>query len=245
MNRKEAVKSSSGSRGCKIPTKELTEGTPESKLKGRGRGRTKSTEESVVTATQRVNFFSFLPSFLAQSIASYVNVRADGNCGYRCIAEIIYGSQEIWTQLRTDLVAEFMERHHLYADMFSGDEEGCNAVTDHILTSSHESGHAPRTKWTSTYMGLAIATRYNAMVLIFIEFGSFTYLPLVGNPALSNIIPMSLHKYHFMILRVPIYCPLPRLHPQLRYYAAPNLLALQDFYADRLALWMTLSTRHR
>ncbi|XP_012833608.1 PREDICTED: uncharacterized protein LOC105954483 [Erythranthe guttata] len=241
MNRKIDVKSSPGSRGRKIPTKEPTEGTPGSKLKGRGRGRTKSTEEAVVTAGDWVDFFSFLPSFLAQSIASYVNVRADGNCGYRCIAKIIYGSQERWPQVRTDLVAEFMERHHLYADMFGGDEEGRNVVVDHILTCSHESGPAPQTKWMSTDMGLAIATRYNAMVIIFTEFGSFTYLPLVGNPALSNIIPMSLHNYHFMILRVPVYCPLPRLHPQWRYYAAPNLLALQDFYADRLALWTTLN----
>ncbi|XP_012828264.1 PREDICTED: uncharacterized protein LOC105949507 [Erythranthe guttata] len=250
MNRKSEVKSSSGSRGRKTPTERTPDSkfkadTPESKVKGRPRGRTKSTEESVVTAGDRVNFFSFLPPFLAQSIASYVNVRADGNCGYRCIAEVVYGSQERWPQVRTDLVEEFMERYNLYATIFGGDEGGRNTVADYILTCSHERGPAPRTKWMSTDMGLAIATRYNAMVLIFTERGSITHLPLVGNPALSRIIPMSLHNDHFMIIRVPVSCPLPRLHPQWRYFVAPNLLPLRDFYADRLAFWTTLTSRHR
>ncbi|XP_012840833.1 PREDICTED: uncharacterized protein LOC105961137 [Erythranthe guttata] len=115
MNRKSEVKSSSGSKGRKTltertPQSKFEAGTPESKVKGCPRGRTKSTEESVVTAGDRVNFFSFLPPFLAQSVASYVNVRADENCGYRCIAEVVYGSQERWPQVRTDLVEEFMER---------------------------------------------------------------------------------------------------------------------------------------
>ncbi|XP_012836423.1 PREDICTED: uncharacterized protein LOC105957053 isoform X1 [Erythranthe guttata] len=142
MNRKSEVKSSSGSKGRKTPTERTPEskfkaGTPESKVKGRPRGRTKSTEESVVTAGDRVNFFSFLPPFLAQSVASYVNVRADGNCGYRCIAEVVYGSQERWPQVRTDLVEEFMERYNLYATIFGGDEGGRNTVADYILTCSH------------------------------------------------------------------------------------------------------------
>ncbi|XP_012832655.1 PREDICTED: uncharacterized protein LOC105953529 [Erythranthe guttata] len=151
MNRKSEVKSSLGSKGRKTPTEgtlesKLKAGTPESKVKGRPRGRTKSTEESVVTAGDRVNFFSFLPPFLAQSVASYVNVRADGNCGYRCIAEVVYGSQERWPQVRTDLVEEFMERYNLYSTIYGGDEGGRNTVDDYILTCSHESGPAPRTK---------------------------------------------------------------------------------------------------
>ncbi|XP_012856093.1 PREDICTED: uncharacterized protein LOC105975439 [Erythranthe guttata] len=155
MNRKSEVKSSSGSKGRKTPTERTPDSkfkadTPESKVKGRPRGCTKSTEESVVTAGDRVNFFSFLPPFLAQSIASYVNVRADGNCGYRCIAEVVYGSQERWPQVRTDLVEEFMERYNLYANIFGGDEGGRNTVADYILTCSHERGPAPRTKWMST-----------------------------------------------------------------------------------------------
>ncbi|XP_012842287.1 PREDICTED: uncharacterized protein LOC105962517 [Erythranthe guttata] len=83
MDRKSEVKSSSGSKGRKTPTEGTPQskfkvGTPESKVKGRPRGRTKLTEESVVTAGYQVNFFSFLPPFLAQSVASYVNVSEGG-----------------------------------------------------------------------------------------------------------------------------------------------------------------------
>ncbi|XP_012834984.1 PREDICTED: uncharacterized protein LOC105955736 [Erythranthe guttata] len=51
-----------------------------------------------------------IKGFVAGSIVSYVNVVADGNCGYRCVAEAVFRDQHRWSRVRRDLIADMYER---------------------------------------------------------------------------------------------------------------------------------------
>ncbi|KAK1364239.1 hypothetical protein POM88_039800 [Heracleum sosnowskyi] len=49
-----------------------------------------------------------IPHFVVPYIHEYVDVSADGNCGYRSVAHQIYGSEDQWRRVRTDLY-DFLE----------------------------------------------------------------------------------------------------------------------------------------
>ncbi|XP_012831563.1 PREDICTED: uncharacterized protein LOC105952545 [Erythranthe guttata] len=116
--------------------KTTSTGTPPSKVtdpaRGRGRGSGRSSDE--FTANQNripnarkesgkeLNFISYIPSFVAGSIASYVNVVADTNCGYRCVAELVYRDQHRWSRVRNDLIVDMHERFGTYASQNGQDE---------------------------------------------------------------------------------------------------------------------------
>ncbi|XP_012844560.1 PREDICTED: uncharacterized protein LOC105964597 [Erythranthe guttata] len=52
------------------------------------------------------------------NMKDYVNVMADGNCGYRCIAQPMYGDQEKWPRVRGEFLIELYEHVDLYTAMF-------------------------------------------------------------------------------------------------------------------------------
>ncbi|XP_012839274.1 PREDICTED: uncharacterized protein LOC105959681 [Erythranthe guttata] len=124
----ETIKSSCGSKGrqtssvAKIPKAKVersTDGTPQSKMKGRGsRIPTQESAAPTIPAHEGIDFYSFVPRFMVRLIKDYVNVMADGNCGYQCVAQAVYGDQERWPQVRGELLIELYEHASVYTAMF-------------------------------------------------------------------------------------------------------------------------------
>ncbi|KAK1353654.1 hypothetical protein POM88_052019 [Heracleum sosnowskyi] len=68
---------------------------PFSDRKSKGNKRKAPTKEESIP--------SEVPRFVVPYIHEYKNVYADDNCGYRSVAHQIYGSEDQWRRVRTDL----------------------------------------------------------------------------------------------------------------------------------------------
>ena len=154
---------------------------------------------------------SEIPKFLLPYIHEYVNVSADGNCGYRSVAHQIYGSEDQWRRVRTDLY-DFIERRlDFWARVWI-------KSIDEAWTTLHKINYCespcPRQYWMSMdQMGPAIATMYNVILVVLdqIQIGTLTYLPLYAPEGTTNpeklICVTFLRKFdHFVSVR--IYIPL-------------------------------------
>ncbi|XP_012842034.1 PREDICTED: uncharacterized protein LOC105962277 [Erythranthe guttata] len=206
----EKGKSSAGSKG----RKNTSTGTPPSKVtdpgsgrgRGRGRGSGRSSDESTANQNRtpmprkkpgdELNFRSYIPGFVAGSIVSYANVIADGNCGYRCVAEAVFRDQNRWSRVRRDLIADMYEHFGTYASQNGQDE-----VIRWIEKCDWQEGPCSRDKWMSfPDMGMSIATKYNAALVLYAIGGNITYLPLVGPGELSHMIHMVLLGNHLVYI---------------------------------------------
>ncbi|XP_012832751.1 PREDICTED: uncharacterized protein LOC105953623 [Erythranthe guttata] len=167
----ETIKSSCGSKvrqtssDAKIPKAKVersTDGTPQSKMKCRGsRIPTQESAAPTIPAHEGIDFYSFVPRFMVRLIQDYVNVMADGNCGYRCVAKAVYGDQERWLQVREELLIELYEHANVYTAMF-----GSTGYVEVIRKCNWTSGPCPQAYWMyMNEMGLGIATRYSALLV--------------------------------------------------------------------------------
>ncbi|XP_012839815.1 PREDICTED: uncharacterized protein LOC105960190 [Erythranthe guttata] len=126
----ETIKSSCGSKGrqssfgAKVPEAKVernTNGMPQSKMKGRGsRIPTQESAAPTIPAHEKIDFYCSVPSFMVRLIQDYVNVMADGNCGYRCVTQAMYGDQERWVQVRGKLFIELYEHANVYKTAMFG-----------------------------------------------------------------------------------------------------------------------------
>ncbi|XP_012858121.1 PREDICTED: uncharacterized protein LOC105977367 [Erythranthe guttata] len=244
----ETIKSSCGSKGrqtssgAKIPKTKVersTDGTPQSKMKGRGsRIPTQESAAPTIPAHEGIDFYSFVPRFMVRLIQDYVNVMADGNCGYRCVAQAVYGDQERWPQVRGELLIELYEHASVYTAMF-----GSTGYVEVIRKCDWTSGPCPQAYWMDmNEMGLAIATRYSALVVLLTQVGSMTYLPMFGSGHLSCMIVVTLHNNHFMFVNLVANSPLPPIHPAWVRHRAKNLRHLLKTYKPRLLLYEQLKS---
>ncbi|XP_012841587.1 PREDICTED: uncharacterized protein LOC105961870 [Erythranthe guttata] len=244
----ETIKSSCGSKGrqtssgAKIPKTKVersTDGTPQSKMKGRGsRIPTQESAAPTIPAHEGIDFYSFVPRFMVRLIQDYVNVMADGNCGYRCVAQAVYGDQERWPQVRGELLIELYEHASVYTAMF-----GSTGYVEVIRKCDWTSGPCPQAYWMDmNEMGLAIATRYSALVVLLTQVGSMTYLPMFGSGHLSCMIVVTLHNNHFMFVHLVANSPLPPIHPAWVHHRAKNLRHLLKTYKPRLLLYEQLKS---
>ncbi|XP_012846328.1 PREDICTED: uncharacterized protein LOC105966310 [Erythranthe guttata] len=244
----ETIKSSCGSKGrqtssgAKIPKTKVersTDGTPQSKMKGRGsRIPTQESAAPTIPAHEGIDFYSFVPRFMVRLIQDYVNTMADGNCGYRCVAQAVYGDQERWSQVRGELLIELYEHASVYTVMF-----GSTGYVEVIRKCDWTSGPCPQAYWMDmSEMGLAIATRYSALVVLLTQVGSMTYLPMFGSGHLSCMIVETLHNDHFMFVNLVANSPLPPIHPAWVHHRAKNLRHLLKTYKPRLLLYEQLKS---
>lgn len=60
-------------------------------------------------------FISHVPNFLVPNVLSWKVVSGDGNCGFRCVAHIVKGCEELWMDVRSDLCREVQKRCSLYS----------------------------------------------------------------------------------------------------------------------------------
>ncbi|GAB2295304.1 WW domain-binding protein 11 [Dionaea muscipula] len=116
-----------------------------------------STDGSQRSTGTSFSFSADMPSGVLPYIRGFVDVRGDGNCGFRVIALSKYGDQDMWHQVRLDLLDEMRNNEELYVCGLQGREYYGRDL--HILD-CHESP-APWAHWMSTIeLGSVIATRY-------------------------------------------------------------------------------------
>ncbi|RZC02629.1 Protein FAR1-RELATED SEQUENCE 6, partial [Glycine soja] len=113
-------------------------------------------------------------------IRDVVDVKADGNCGYRSIAALLGMGEDSWPLVRNELIKELGRWSHEYMNLFGGTERfeqlKLSLLVDGFSKVSVD-------KWMDiTDMGYVIASRYNVILVSLSRQQSMTFFPLRSQP---------------------------------------------------------------
>ncbi|KAH1193809.1 putative protein FAR1-RELATED SEQUENCE 10 [Glycine max] len=119
-------------------------------------------------------------SFIQGFICDVVDVKADGNCGYRSIAALLGMGEDSWPLVRNELIKELGRWSHEYMNLFGGTERfeqlKLSLLVDGFSKVSVD-------KWMDiTEMGYVIASRYNVILVSLSRQQSMTFFPLRSQP---------------------------------------------------------------
>jgi len=144
-----------------------------------------------------------------------VNVKGDGNCGFRVIARHLGMDEDNNVLVRHALINELKNHKSDYLPIY-GTEKCFKVILDGLHPPTSKSGIAPVDKWfTTPDMGHIIATCYNRVVVLLTlpEKGiCVTYFPIRSAPPLkphSNIMCLCLIPDHFLHVLLKEDCLLP------------------------------------
>ncbi|XP_028180755.1 uncharacterized protein LOC114367761 [Glycine soja] len=101
------------------------------------------------------------PPFMHGFIEDVVDVKADGNCGYRSVSALLGMREECWAMMRNKLIKEFGKWSQDYIKIFGGTER-----YEQLRLSLHVEGlsKVSMDKWMDiTDMRYVIASRYNVI----------------------------------------------------------------------------------
>ncbi|KAL5172696.1 Protein FAR1-RELATED SEQUENCE 5 [Glycine soja] len=187
--------------------------------------------------------------FMHDFIDKIVDVKADGNCGYRSVAGLLGMGQDSWSMVRNHLLKELAKFSEDYIKLFGGmerfEELRMSLLVDGLTK-------VTTNKWMDIMdMGHVIASRYNVIVVSLSKQQSTTFFPLrsqpLANSSLHRIICIG-HVYdnHFVELTLfshvqQVYlkehCPLPLVallwssncHPQAKSWPNPYISRMQHY----------------
>ncbi|KAH1193370.1 PKS-NRPS hybrid synthetase [Glycine max] len=119
-------------------------------------------------------------SFFQGFIRDVVDVKADGNYGYRSIAALLGMGENSWPLVRNELIKEVGKWSHEYMNLFSGTERfeqlKLSLLVDGFSKVSVD-------KWMDiTDMAYVIASRYNVILVSLSQQQSMTFFPLRSQP---------------------------------------------------------------
>ncbi|KAH1222224.1 hypothetical protein GmHk_12G035439 [Glycine max] len=119
-------------------------------------------------------------SFFQGFIRDVVDVKADGNCGYRSIGALLGMGEDSWPLVRNELLKELGRWSHEYMNLFGGtkrfEQLKLSLLVDGFSKVSVD-------KWMDiTDMGYVIASRYNVILVSLSQQQSMTFFPLRSQP---------------------------------------------------------------
>ncbi|XP_050207574.1 uncharacterized protein LOC126656996 [Mercurialis annua] len=99
--------------------------------RGRGRGRAKSSQGRGYSAptSDFIPNSELIPGIILPFVTKYVDVDGDGNCGFRVVADYIYGDQNKWGLIRRSIANELAGNPGLYDGLCS---DGIQAAISRI-----------------------------------------------------------------------------------------------------------------
>ncbi|KAH1243401.1 hypothetical protein GmHk_07G020485 [Glycine max] len=114
--------------------------------------------------------------FIQGFIRDVVDVKADGNCGYRSIAILLGMGEDSWPLVRNELIKELGRWSHEYMNLFGGTER-FEQLKLSLLVDGFSKVRVD--KWMDiTEMGYVIASRYNVILVSLSRQQSMTFFPL-------------------------------------------------------------------
>ncbi|KAH1257697.1 hypothetical protein GmHk_03G007612 [Glycine max] len=176
----------------------------------------------------------FLP-FMHGFIEDVVDVKTDGNCGYRSVFALLGMGEECWAMMRNELIKELGKWSQDYIKIFGGTER-----YEQLRLSLHVDGlsKVSMEKWMDiTDMRYVIASRYN----------SFTFFPLRSRPPANSATHCIIcvgHVYgsHFVQVYLKDRCPLPPMALLWSSNAYPEAKQMPTAYVGRMQQYLSLMT---
>ncbi|KAH1249261.1 hypothetical protein GmHk_05G012659 [Glycine max] len=241
---------------CPPPTKVKTKGAPKKVMK-RSERSTKRDPSYWENTSVRPSASSFaplkpgrmipmldqFPPFMHGFIGDVVDVKADGNCGYRSVSALLGMGEECWAMMRNELIKELGKWSQDYIKIFGGTER-----YEQLRLSLHVDGlsKVSMDKWMDiTDMGYVIASRYNVILVSLSRQQSFTFFPLRSRPpadsAAHRIICVG-HMYdnHFVQVFLKDRCPLLPMALLWSSNAYPEAKQWPTAYVGRMQQYLSL-----
>ncbi|XP_028185920.1 uncharacterized protein LOC114372519 [Glycine soja] len=152
------------------------------------------------------------PPFMHGFIEDVVDVKADGNCGYRSVSALLGMGEECWAMMRNELIKELGKWSQDYIKIFGGTKR-----YEQLRLSLHVDGlsKVSMDKWMDrTDMRYVIASRYNVILVSMSRQQSFTFFPLRSRPPANSAAHRMIcvgHVFgsHFVQVYLKDRCPLP------------------------------------
>ncbi|KAH1229220.1 Protein FAR1-RELATED SEQUENCE 5 [Glycine max] len=173
-------------------------------------------------------------------IHNVVDVKADGNFGYRSIAALLGMGEDSWPLVRNELIKELGRWSHDYTNLFSGtkrfEQLRLSLLVDGFSKVSVD-------KWMDiTEMGYVIASWYNIILVLLSQQQSMTFFPLRSQPppdsSMHHMICVG-HVFgnHFVQVYLKDRCPLPPLvllwstncYSQAKQWPTPYISRMQQY----------------
>ncbi|KAH1229171.1 hypothetical protein GmHk_10G028998 [Glycine max] len=173
-------------------------------------------------------------------IRDVVDVKADGNCGYRSIAALLGMGEDSWPLVRNELIKELGRWSHEYMNLFGGtkrfEQLKLSLLVDGFSKVSVD-------KWMDiTDMGYVIASLYNVILVSLSRQQSMTFFPLRSQPprdSSGHCIICVGHVFgnHFVQVYLKDHCPLPppallwssNCYSQAKQWAIPYISRMQQY----------------
>ncbi|KAH1203736.1 PKS-NRPS hybrid synthetase [Glycine max] len=149
--------------------------------------RTASSSEQLNRRTIMPMLDQFQP-FMHDFIDKIVDVKANGNCGYRSVADLLGMGEDSWSVIRNHLLKELANFSEDYIKLFGGTERfeelRMSLLVDGLTKVITD-------KWMDiTDMRHVIASRYNVIVVSLSKQQNMTFFPLRNQPLANS----SLHR---------------------------------------------------
>ncbi|KAL5126092.1 putative protein FAR1-RELATED SEQUENCE 10 [Glycine soja] len=179
-------------------------------------------------------------SFFQGFIRDVVDVKADGNYGYRSIAALLGMGEDSWPLVRNELIKELGWWSHECMNLFGGTERfeqlKLSLLVDGFSKVSVD-------KWMDiTDMGYVIASRYNVILVSLSRQQSMTFFPLRSQPPPDSsghriICVGHVFGNHFVQVYLKDHCPLPppallwssNCYSQAKQWAIPYISRMQQY----------------
>ena len=157
-----------------------------------------------------------MPLFMQEYIEKYNDVKGDGNCGFRVVAEHMGMHQDCHVLVRYKLINELKAHKDAYLSVFGG-ETRYEYIMRGLHPMTNVNAFATEDKWlTFPDMGHIVATCYNKVVILLTRHGdggkAETFFPIRGGPTRNpeqNIMCIGLIPNHFIHIFLKDGCPIP------------------------------------
>ena len=103
------------------------------------------------------------------------DLKSDGNCGYRIVANMLSFGKDGWAQVRRDVLTELNDFSQLYESVCRSSE----SLEEIGYALNHFDDGEPYDMWmVMPNMGYLISSHYNAILFLLSRAQCFTFLPL-------------------------------------------------------------------
>ena len=170
---------------------------------------------------------------MAPFVEKIINVGADGNCRFRCVAVLIGRNEEDWCEIRKEMSAHMVEEKDLYEKVIgTKDYERDLDVVD------WESGPCTQENWMiMPDFGHIITNLYNRPVHYFSQQQSFTFLPFTGPPNCNASMAFVLDGSHFNAINLKENSPLPPIVPNWEHWASDAALKWKEKFNFQMEMF--------
>lgn len=158
-----------------------------------------------------------LPTEVRPFLTSTVEVKADGNCGFRAVAVSLGRSQDDWPNIRKELRLEMEKNEETYVKIF-----GAKAYRGYLDRVKWDSGGCSFSHWLAMPdFGYIIANAYEVGVYFFSREANWTILPCVHPSSAmpsppTKVVAMYLAYQHYTPIFLAEGSPSPPLVPDCK-----------------------------